>query len=219
MCLVDTKVIPRGKRLWADSQVFSLPWGKHTGPLTADKQGEDGKYLHLGSFTPYSQFYFQGMPVNLWLCVLTQFSEMALLTARFQFWKEITQFIWFLRSCRNLYCIIYILNLALPTLLISESRKLISGQKQGVYLSHGVIPSSKFSGGSTRNSRHVGGTEMLSRLRTSRRKTKGVTGSRNWNIIIVFQPEETCQAFLRYSGPESILTIPFLSSHDVSKKF
>ena len=33
-------------------------------PLTADKQGENGKHLQVGAFTPYPQLYTRGMTAN-----------------------------------------------------------------------------------------------------------------------------------------------------------
>ena len=61
---------------------FSSPGvGTHI-PLTADRQGEDEKYLHICPFTPYTQASFQG--VNT-MVVYTFFSKIAVLTVRFQF--------------------------------------------------------------------------------------------------------------------------------------
>lgn len=33
-------------------------------PPTADKQGKDGRCLHIGSLVPYPQLYLQGVTMN-----------------------------------------------------------------------------------------------------------------------------------------------------------
>lgn len=76
---------------------------------------------------------------------------MTLLTVKFQFKRKNHLLIWFIGSCENLYHIIYVFHFP-PTLLTSEAKMFISGQKQGAYSSHQGIQS-RFSAESIRNRR------------------------------------------------------------------